>query len=86
VRRAGRLGDTGGVPAHPHVPPFGTAAEDRAADRRFALTAAGLMALEIFLAVLADTGVIALWLWAVLTVVAIGVVALLSLGVIRRSR
>jgi hypothetical protein len=45
--------------------------EDRASDRRFAITLGVLLAVEVVLAGVADAGAIALWLWLVLAVGAV---------------
>jgi hypothetical protein len=55
-----------------------TVADDRASDRRVAVSAAFLVVAEAVVAGLADSGVIAIWLWAVLAVVAVGVTAVLA--------
>ena len=48
-----------------------TVDEDRASDRRFALTLGVLLAVEVVFAGLADAGAIALWLWLILAVGAV---------------
>jgi len=48
-----------------------TVQEDRASDRRFAITLAVLLVVEVVLAGVADAGAIALWLWLVLAVGAV---------------
>lgn len=50
--------------------------DDRAEDRRFAYAVGGLMVVEVALAGLADSGVIALWVWLVAAVTAILVAGL----------
>jgi hypothetical protein len=55
-----------------------TVDDDHASDRSFARAVGGLMAAEVALAVLADAGVFALWLWCVLAVAAIFVAAWLA--------
>jgi hypothetical protein len=53
-------------------------AEDHAADRRLAISIGALVVAEVTLAGLADGGVIAVWLWSVLAVVAVGLAAALA--------
>ena len=60
--------------------------EDRASDKRLAITFGGLMALEIFLGVLADSGTIGLVWWLILSVTAVLAVAALSARLQRRLR
>jgi hypothetical protein len=52
--------------------------DDHASDRRFALALGGLLVVEVILAGLADAGVIALWLWLVLAIVAVLVAGLVT--------
>ena len=63
-----------------------TVEQDRAADRSFAIAAAGLMVAEVALAALADAGVFALWVWCILAVLAIFVAAALALAAQRRLK
>lgn len=50
--------------------------DDHASDRRFAVALGGLLVAEVILAGVADAGVIALWLWLVLAIVAVLVAGL----------
>ncbi|GAC1595270.1 MAG: hypothetical protein NVS3B21_18210 [Acidimicrobiales bacterium] len=59
--------------------------DDRADDRRFAYAVGGLMIVEVALAGLADSGVIALWVWLVTAVIAILVAGLWTLVGQRRA-
>jgi hypothetical protein len=52
--------------------------EDQAADRRFAVSVAFLVVIEVLLAGLADAGVIGLVWWLVFTVGAIGAAAIVA--------
>ena len=61
------------------------AADDVAADRRFALTAAFCLVTEVVIAAFADAGAIAIWLWCVLALVAIAAAAVLYQLLGRRS-
>jgi hypothetical protein len=63
-----------------------TVDQDRAADRSFAVAAAGLMAAEVALGAMADAGVMALWVWCILAVMAIFVAAILARVGQRRVR
>ena len=59
--------------------------EDHASDRRFAITLAALLAVEVVLAFIADAGTIALWLWLVLAIIAILVAGLVTAVVSHRA-